>query len=95
MFASVAFKLPLPDVGVEKTVTQRSIETVIGRLVTDEEFRETFSQDPHRALVELLERGMHLTVNEIAALVATDSAIWTLVAEQVDPRLQKISTKNE
>jgi len=57
---------------------------VIGRLVTDEEFRETFAKDPHQALVDLLERGMHLTVTEIAALVATDSALWEMVAEQVD-----------
>jgi hypothetical protein len=74
-------------------VTQRSIEMVIGRLVTDEEFRETFLRDPHQALGDLLERGMHLTHAEIAALVATDSSLWESVAEQVDPRLQKISLK--
>jgi hypothetical protein len=66
---------------------------VIGRLVTDEEFRETFLDDPHRALSDLLERGTHLTHAEIAALVATDSAVWVRVAEQVDPRLQKASLK--
>ena len=75
-------------------VTQRSIEMVIGRLVTDEEFRETFANDPQQALVDLLARGMHLTVTEIAALVATDSALWAMVAEQVDPRLQKVSMKS-
>jgi hypothetical protein len=36
---------------------------------------------------------MHLTHAEIAALVATDSSLWERVAEQVDPRLQKISLK--
>src|ERR1051325_2884435 len=36
-------------------LTQRSIEMVIGRLVTDEEFRQTFLSDPHPALSELLE----------------------------------------
>ena len=75
-------------------MTQRSIEMVIGRLVTDEEFRDTFAKDPHQALVDLLERGTHLTVTEIAALVATDSALWAMVAEQVDPRLQKVSMKS-
>jgi hypothetical protein len=74
-------------------VTQRCIEMVIGRLVTDEEFRETFLSDPHQALGELLERGMHLTHSEIAALIATDCSVWERVAEQVDPRLQKISLK--
>ena len=74
-------------------LTQRSIEMVIGRLVTDEEFRQTFLSDPHLALSELLERGTHLTLAEIAALVATDAALWGRVAEQIDPRLQKASLK--
>jgi len=74
-------------------VTQRCIEMVIGRLVTDEEFRGTFLSDPHRALSELLERGMHLTHAEIAALIATERAIWERVADEVDPRLQKINLK--
>ena len=76
-------------------MTQRSIEMVIGRLSTDEEFRQRFLSDPHRLLVELLDWGTHLTQVEIAALVATDSALWDRVAEQIDPRLQKASLKNE
>jgi hypothetical protein len=74
-------------------VTQRSIEAVIGRLVTDEDFRESFLCDPHEALAQLLERGTHLTHAEIAALIATDSDLWRRVAEQVDPRLQKVSLR--
>ena len=75
-------------------MTQRCIEMVIGRLVTDEEFRQTFLDDPHRALGELLERGTHLTHAEIAALIATDADVWGRVAEQVDPRLQKVNLKS-
>lgn len=75
------------------TVTQRSIEMVIGRLVTDEEFRQTFLKDPHQALSDLLERGTHLTQSEITALVATNSDLWDRVAEQIDERLQKASLK--
>ena len=74
-------------------VTQRCIESVIGKLVTDEEFRNTFLVDPHKALSELLERGTHLTHAEIAALIATDPDLWASVAERVDPRLQKASLK--
>ena len=74
-------------------MTQRCIETVIGRLVTDEEFRTTFLSDPHRALAELLERGTHLTHAEITALVATEADLWARVAERIDPRLQKASLK--
>jgi len=74
-------------------VTQRCIEVVIGRLVTDEEFRKTFLDDPLRALAELLERGTHLTHAEMAALIATEPSLWERVAEHVDPRLQKASLK--
>ena len=74
-------------------MTQRCIEMVIGRLVTDEEFRDTFLSDPHRALGELLERGTHLTHAEIAALIATERALWGRIAEQIDQRLQKASLK--
>ena len=85
--------LPSHKNGGGGPVTQRCIEMVIGRLVTDEEFRSTFVVDPHRALGELLERGTHLTHAEIAALIATDHALWGKVAEQIDPRLQKVSLK--
>jgi hypothetical protein len=74
-------------------VTQRSIEMVIGRLSTDEEFRQRFVRDPHLALVELLELGTHLTPIEIAALVATDPGLWERVSHAIDPRLQKTSLK--
>ena len=74
-------------------MTQRSIEIVIGRLLTDEEFRETFSSNPHLALGELLERGTQLSHAEIAALVGIDVTLWTRIAEQIDPRLQKASLK--
>lgn len=75
-------------------MTQRSVEIVVGRLVTDEEFRDTFRIDPHHALAQLLERGMHLTPAEIGALMAMPSDFWTLLAEQVDPRLQKANLKS-
>lgn len=74
-------------------MTQRSVEMVIGRLVTDEEFRDMFLVDPHRALAELLERGTHLSQSEIAALIATEPSLWTRVADEIDQRLQKASLK--
>jgi hypothetical protein len=75
-------------------VTQRSIEVVIGRLVTDEEFRATFVKDPHQVIEQLVERGIHLTPAEVAALMATDAGLWDRVADDVDPRLQKADLKS-
>ena len=74
-------------------MTQRNVEIVIGRLVTDEQFRRMFQRDPHKALGDLLERGTHLSQAEIAALIATDQNLWQQVAEQIDDRLQKASLK--
>jgi len=74
-------------------VTQRIVEIIIGRLVTDEEFRDTFLRDPHRALGELLECGVQLSQAEIAALAATDASFWSRAADEIDPRLQKASLK--
>jgi hypothetical protein len=70
------------------------VEIVIGRLITDEQFRATFLTDPVGTLTELTGRGMDLTPLEIAALVATDSALWESAAESVDARLQKASLVN-
>jgi hypothetical protein len=76
------------------TVTQRSVEILIGRLVTDEEFRQTFRRDPQRALDQLLERGLDLTPAEIGALMNTGRELWDRVADELDPRLQKANLKS-
>ena len=75
-------------------MTQRSVEILIGRLVTDEEFRQTFRTDPQRAIDQLLERGLDLTPAEIGALMHTASELWERVADELDPRLQKANLKS-
>lgn len=69
-------------------MTQRSIEMVVGRLVTDEEFREAYLRNPPKMLTDLLARGLHLSYAEITALIATDPALWRFVAGQIDSRLR-------
>jgi hypothetical protein len=75
-------------------VAQRIVETLIGRLITDELFRTHFLTDPERTLSELCDRGLELTPTEIAALVNTDPDLWIRGAELIDPRLQKASLVN-
>ncbi len=72
-------------------VAHRSIEILIGRLVTDEAFRAAFLRDTASTLAGFVEAGHELTSVEIAALRATHADVWRRVAEQVDPRLQKAS----
>jgi hypothetical protein len=77
------------------TLAQRIIEILIGRLITDEEFRSEFLRDPERTLLELSDRGLELSRTEVAALVSTDPTLWATTADAIDPRLQKASLKNE
>jgi hypothetical protein len=76
-------------------VTQRNVEIVIGRLLTDEEFRRAFLADSPRTLDELVDRGIDLNRAEIAALLAIDVKLWRRAADQIDPRLQKAQLKND
>ena len=77
------------------TLAQRIIEMLIGRLITDEQFRSEFLQDPEQTLLDLCDRGLELSRTEVAALVNTDRTLWARAADSIDPRLQKASLKNE
>ena len=76
-------------------MAQRIIEILIGRLITDEEFRADFLRDPEQTLLALADRGLELSRTEIAALMSTDPSLWGRTADAIDPRLQKASLKNE
>jgi DNA-binding MarR family transcriptional regulator len=70
-------------------VSQRSVERVIGRLVTDEGFRRRFAENSERVLGELTEAGVELTWCERRALRALDMSVLEPLARAIDPRLQK------
>lgn len=70
-------------------VAQRSIEILVGRLLTDETFRSAFLKNHATVLEAFSEAGHELTTLEIAALVATPKRLWNEFARQIDPRLQK------
>ena len=74
---------------------QRSIEIVIGRLITDQEFRAEFVRDPRGALHDAGRWGLTLSLTEVAALVATDRTLWDRIAVELDSRLQKVSLRAE
>jgi hypothetical protein len=76
-------------------VAQRSIEIFVGRLLTDEAFRNAFLKN-HLTVVEAFsEMGHELTSLEIAALMATPQRLWSEFARQIDPRLQKANLGKE
>jgi hypothetical protein len=70
------------------------VETLIGRLIADEQFREEFLGDPEGTLLGLCSRGLELSRTEIAALVETDPGLWARAAESLDARVLKASLRN-
>jgi len=78
-----------------ETMSQKTVQLMIGRLVTDEEYRLRFLSDPLGALNRLRDQGVELTRQEIEALVRTDRTLWTDAAERIDPHLQQCSLRKD
>jgi hypothetical protein len=76
-------------------MSQRTIERIIGRLLTNEELRLEFTRFPKRTLAELGEQGWELTRIEVDALLTMEIRLWSEVAARIDPRLQRSSFKDE
>ena len=70
-------------------MAQRTVQLIIGQILTDEEFRSDFLERPIETLRSLRERGVELTNVEIDALAQTDRRFWLIGAEWIDARLQR------
>ena len=70
-------------------MTQKNAEMVIGRLVTDAEFRRRFRHDPGAALDELAALGVELNPVERRELATLDARPFELVASDLSARLQR------
>ena len=76
-------------------MSQRNVEILLGRLLTDEELRRSFARAPLDTLSEFSEQGWELTRGEIDALAATDAQLWSRVAAKLPSRLQRCSLRGE
>jgi putative modified peptide len=70
-------------------MSQRSVERLIGKLVTDEAFRRRFAEDSEAALREMAQDGLELNHCERHALKSLDVEVIEELAGVIDPRLQK------
>jgi DNA-binding NarL/FixJ family response regulator len=70
-------------------MSQWGVQLVIGRLITDEEFRRGFNERGGDYLAGLRERGVDLNEVEIAALLEADPRLWSRMATRIDRRLRK------
>jgi hypothetical protein len=71
-------------------MSQRNVELFVGRLMTDESFREKFCREPAEAVSQLAEEGIQLTCVEMEALSRINPALARLFAEALDPRIQNV-----
>lgn len=74
-------------------MTQRNVEWLVGRLLTDEELRRSFIREPASTLEQLQRQGWELTATEVEALLSGDPTMWRDLARRIPPRLQRCSLK--
>jgi hypothetical protein len=75
-------------------MSQRHVELLIGRLLTDEELRDEFTRAPIDTLAAFCQQGWDLSRGEIDAFSQTDVAFWTLAAERLPSRLRRSSLRS-
>lgn len=72
-------------------MSQKSVEILLGKLVTDEELRHRFREDPSKVLEMQRQAGLELTAVEREALRSVDPWELDRLARSLDSRLQKAS----
>lgn len=70
-------------------MAHKTVQSIIGRILTDEELREQFIASPLGTLTSLRDMGLDLTKAEIDALAHTDRQLWEAGPEWIDSRLQR------
>lgn len=70
-------------------MAHKTVQAIIGRILTDEELREKFLVAPVETLSSLRESGLELTDAEIDGLASTDRRLWKSGARWIDTRLQR------
>ena len=69
-------------------MSQWGVQLVIGKLITDQGFRQHFEERGEECLLRLCERGVDLSETEIAALVEANPHLWSRIATRLDRRLR-------
>jgi len=65
-------------------MSQRSVEWVLGRLITDSRFRSDFFEEPDRVCTD---EGVELSSVEMQALLRIDENVLLAFSAGVDPRI--------
>jgi hypothetical protein len=68
---------------------QKTVQLIIGRILTDEELRARFVAQPDSTLAWLRDKGYDLTDSEMDAIARTDRRLWGAGSKWLDMRLQR------
>ncbi len=68
-------------------MSQRDVEWTLGRLLTDQDFRDDFFLDPARACLTL---GIQLTPHEAEALLRVPRAALASLGARLDDRICRL-----
>ena len=74
-------------------MSQKTVQLVIGWLLTDDDLRRRFVERPRETLTEIRESGYELTETELDALARSDPAVWPSMARHIHPRLQRCALR--
>jgi hypothetical protein len=70
-------------------MSQKTVQFVIGRLLTEEDLRSRFVERARETLDELLAQGYEMTEDEVDAIVRSDPAMWRSASRRIHPRLHR------
>lgn len=68
-------------------MSQRAVEQVLGKLLTDEGFRRRFFEDPHCACFL---SGFELSPVELEAVMRTPRTILAALSRSLDARIRRL-----
>jgi hypothetical protein len=73
-------------------MSQRAVERAVGKLVTDEGFRNRFFRDPRKVSFN---EGFELSHEELEALARIPSAALAALSERIDDRICRLHVPGE
>src|SRR5262249_23746475 len=72
-------------------MSHKTVQLVIGWLLTDEDLRGRFMAQPRMTLASLRDQGYELTPEEFEAILLCDPTLWASAAQKIHPRLRRVS----
>ena len=76
-------------IATRRNMSHKTVQLVIGWLLTDEDLRQRFTELPRQTLQTLCDQGYELTPEECEAILRCDPTFWASGAKRIDRRLRR------